>query len=195
MPVSLGALEIESRPAGDEECQALGIIPEQHVISISRVILAKDRPLAYLIDILPVDMLTPEEINGAFTGSVLDLLLSCLKSYNKSCPDVLPSKLLFLVCDFFLVNNKLKSSWEFLRGILAFLSFKTSDGSGSAPVDRESFLASTGVVALSSSIFFSEDGLSGLSSCKEARFGIALNEEGSLLLIPTDLDIFFRSAL
>ena len=75
LPVSLGALEIESRPARDEESQALGVTPEEKVISISRVILAKDRAVAYLIDILPIDVLTPEELEDDFTGSVLDLLL------------------------------------------------------------------------------------------------------------------------
>lgn len=75
LSVSLGALEVESRPGRKEECQALGILPKEEVISVSRVIQAKDRPVAYLIDILPIDVLTPEELQVDFTGSVLDLLL------------------------------------------------------------------------------------------------------------------------
>lgn len=37
--------------------------------------MSEGRPVAYLVDILPEDILTPEEIHEDFTGSVLDLLL------------------------------------------------------------------------------------------------------------------------
>jgi GntR family transcriptional regulator len=39
------------------------------------VILADDHPVAYLVDILPVDILSPDEIANGFRGSILDLLL------------------------------------------------------------------------------------------------------------------------
>jgi GntR family transcriptional regulator len=47
----------------------------EKVMQIIRVIHAEGRPVAYLIDILPADVLTPEELTEDFTGSVLDLLL------------------------------------------------------------------------------------------------------------------------
>ena len=37
--------------------------------------MAEDRPVAYLVDILPEEMLSPREVNQDFSGSVLDLLL------------------------------------------------------------------------------------------------------------------------
>ena len=45
------------------------------LVQVSRVILAQDRPVAYLVDILPEDVLTPNDLRQGFTGSVLDLLL------------------------------------------------------------------------------------------------------------------------
>jgi GntR family transcriptional regulator len=45
------------------------------VLSVSRVIMSEGRPVAYLVDILPEEILSPDEINDDFNGSVLDLLL------------------------------------------------------------------------------------------------------------------------
>jgi GntR family transcriptional regulator len=75
LQVTMGALKVEQRPAREEECKALQLSPCTEVISITRVILANERPAAYLIDTLPVDILSPQELNTDFTGSVLDLLL------------------------------------------------------------------------------------------------------------------------
>jgi len=75
LPVTMGTWKIDLRPAKEEECFALGIDAECQVIQISRVIEAENRPVAYLIDILPSNILKPDEITRGFTGSVLDLLL------------------------------------------------------------------------------------------------------------------------
>jgi GntR family transcriptional regulator len=75
LPVSMGALQVQQRPPEEEECRSLGINCEDQVISVSRVILAEGRPVAFLVDILPQDVLTPGDLNTSFTGSVLDLLL------------------------------------------------------------------------------------------------------------------------
>ena len=45
------------------------------LIKISRVILAENRPVAFLIDLLPEDILAPAELQAGFTGSVLDMLI------------------------------------------------------------------------------------------------------------------------
>lgn len=74
LPVSMGSLQIDSRLATADEALALGIEAGKNVISISRSILAENRPVAYLIDILPNNILERDEINSSFTGSVLDLL-------------------------------------------------------------------------------------------------------------------------
>jgi GntR family transcriptional regulator len=42
---------------------------------VSRVIRAEGHPAAFLIDILPENILAPEELKVKFKGSVLDLLL------------------------------------------------------------------------------------------------------------------------
>lgn len=75
LQVSRGKIDLELRLATSEECDALGVEPGCSVVSVSRVILAEDRPVAYLVDILPEEILSPREVNQDFSGSVLDLLL------------------------------------------------------------------------------------------------------------------------
>ena len=76
LQVTMGALQVERRSPKEDECKVLGIDCKVEVTSISRVILAEGRPVAYLIDTLPQDILTPDELaEEEFTGSVLDLLL------------------------------------------------------------------------------------------------------------------------
>ena len=75
LAVSTGDLKIERRSAVEEVAKALLIQPDDPVNYVSRVIHAEGRPVAYLIDVLPEDMLTTHELELGFTGSVLDLLL------------------------------------------------------------------------------------------------------------------------
>jgi GntR family transcriptional regulator len=75
LPVTMGTLNVTQRQPNETECQILGISCDNDVISVSRVINAENRPVAYLIDILPLDILKPDELETGFTGSVLDLLL------------------------------------------------------------------------------------------------------------------------
>ena len=75
LPVSMGELIVERRPASESEAKALGLTLNDQVISLSRVILAEGRPVAYLVDILPDDLFTTQELNSGFTGSIIDLLL------------------------------------------------------------------------------------------------------------------------
>lgn len=75
LPVTIASLHVDSRPPLPDEAQGLGIPAEKKIIHVSRVILAEGRPAAYLIDILPEDILKPENLNHGFTGSVLDFLL------------------------------------------------------------------------------------------------------------------------
>jgi len=66
-------LQIEERRATDAESTALQIPPEACVLSVSRVIIADKRPVAYLIDIVPTTILQHKDLDRAFRGSVLDL--------------------------------------------------------------------------------------------------------------------------
>lgn len=73
--VEMGELEIEVRPAGDADAEPLGIGADAPVVQASRVILTAGRPVAFLVDVLPQDILPDGAWTGSFTGSVLDLLL------------------------------------------------------------------------------------------------------------------------
>ena len=74
LDVTMGRLNITSRPATEEEYIALQLKNNDNVIDVSRVIYTKRRPIAYLIDVLPSDILSAEEIENGFSGSVLDFL-------------------------------------------------------------------------------------------------------------------------
>jgi GntR family transcriptional regulator len=73
--VSMGAVNILRREATPAEADALEVDENISLVEISRAILAEGRPVAYLVDRLPRDVLTPEELQSGFTGSVLDLLI------------------------------------------------------------------------------------------------------------------------
>jgi GntR family transcriptional regulator len=75
LQVSPKKLNLERRPASEEECRTLSSKPGCMVLSVSRVIMSEGRPVAYLVDILPEEILAPEEVSDDFNGSVLDLLL------------------------------------------------------------------------------------------------------------------------
>ncbi len=73
--VSMGALQINHRVTNADEASALGLAPGSKVLHLSRVILAEGQAAAYLVDVVPEDVLGPNDIEEGFTGSVLDLLL------------------------------------------------------------------------------------------------------------------------
>jgi len=73
--VSMGVMNIIQRDATEEEAAALEVDQSLALVEISRTILAGGRPVAFLVDRLPRNVLTPEELHSGFTGSVLDLLI------------------------------------------------------------------------------------------------------------------------
>jgi GntR family transcriptional regulator len=87
LSVTVGALKVERRSASEQERHTKNLMPGQtkmlspyktlgeEVLSVSRVILAEGRPVAYLVDVLPVDTLSADDLGSEFSGSVLDLLL------------------------------------------------------------------------------------------------------------------------
>jgi GntR family transcriptional regulator len=75
LQVSMRDLSIQRRAATEEEAEQLGLSLQSPVLSVSRVIFAEGRPVAYLIDTLPVGILDEEEVRPNFSGSVLDVLL------------------------------------------------------------------------------------------------------------------------
>ncbi len=60
----------------DTECSSALEIPiGTRLVRVSRTMRADLRPVAYLVDTLPEDVLHPEELTSKFSGSVLDYLL------------------------------------------------------------------------------------------------------------------------
>ncbi len=82
LEISMGKLEIEKLLADDRMGEMFGVQPRTELLGVSRVIYVKDQPAAYLRDILPQDILAPDDIRDGFTGSVLDLLI------QKSSPEL-----------------------------------------------------------------------------------------------------------
>ncbi len=81
LEVTFGALDVDRRPATPHEVALFSLqnTPNQEVVDITRVIFAEGHTVAYLIDTLPSHVLSPEDLNNGFTGSVLDLLLQNCK--------------------------------------------------------------------------------------------------------------------
>ena len=75
LPVAIGELRTENRPATPEEAKVLGLEPGAGILCLTRPILVEGHPVAYLVDILLEDLLSSEELQQGFTGWVLDLLL------------------------------------------------------------------------------------------------------------------------
>lgn len=75
MEIAVRYLHIEEIPADQETAQALNVPIGTPLTHIQRVILTDNRPIAYLIDILPKDILNPKDLPEKFGGSVLDYLL------------------------------------------------------------------------------------------------------------------------
>jgi len=75
LKVKLGKWRTDIRLPQESEYNTLQIHPNDYILDVSRVIIAGDRPAAFLTDILPLDILKPEEVEKRFSGSILDLLL------------------------------------------------------------------------------------------------------------------------
>ncbi len=75
LEISVSDLRIESVLADKEHAQALGVPSGARLTLVRRVMRADNRPVAYLIDALPEEVLKPEQLPASFKGSVLDFLL------------------------------------------------------------------------------------------------------------------------
>jgi len=74
MTVTMRGLRVEQLPADETLAKNLELSPGTPVTCVSRTIVVKDRPAAYLIDYCPTTILPAETLDPPFTGSVLDLL-------------------------------------------------------------------------------------------------------------------------
>jgi GntR family transcriptional regulator len=75
LEVEMGELESREHLPDQEESEAFDLSQGQTLLEVSRVILAQDRPVAFLIDILPREMLPFELDDERFRGSILDMFL------------------------------------------------------------------------------------------------------------------------
>jgi len=68
-------LKIVQCRANDNIAEKLDIPKNYEVTCVSRVINVESSPVAFLEDILPIDILSEEDIPVGFSGSILDLLI------------------------------------------------------------------------------------------------------------------------
>jgi GntR family transcriptional regulator len=73
--VKMGELQVERIEANEDLATGLNVPVGTSLTRVARVIYTDSRPIAYLIDNLPADILDTAEVESGFTGSVLDLLL------------------------------------------------------------------------------------------------------------------------
>jgi GntR family transcriptional regulator len=71
----MGECRLEERVASGVEAGCLDLPPDSRVLAVQRVIVSGELPIAYLIDVVPTDVVDPHELRDAFNGSVLDLML------------------------------------------------------------------------------------------------------------------------
>jgi Transcriptional regulators len=75
LSVSIGELQVQEVLADEDHAALLNVPAGTKLTRVLRVIYTNNRPIAFLLDTLPLDILAASEIQTGFTGSVLDLLL------------------------------------------------------------------------------------------------------------------------
>lgn len=75
LAVKTGELQVQQELAGPDEEAVLNLPKGSSVTRVSRVIYADNRPIAFLVDTLPSEVLSTSALSSSFSGSVLDLLL------------------------------------------------------------------------------------------------------------------------
>ncbi len=82
---------IEERVASAAEAERLQLAPTDQVLSVARVIMTGKQPVAYLIDIVPLQYLRQQDLADHFNGSVLDLFLQREQpALSHSHTDIIP---------------------------------------------------------------------------------------------------------
>lgn len=75
LDVGSGEVFIDQVPADLECAEALDVPEGTGLVRVSRTMRTDSRPVAYLVDTLPDNVIRPEELTLKFSGSVLDFLL------------------------------------------------------------------------------------------------------------------------
>ena len=75
LEVSMVDLHIEHLQANVTQAETFQVPLDSPLVQVSRIFLAEKRPVAYLVDLLPVEFFSPDDLKAGFTGSVFDQLL------------------------------------------------------------------------------------------------------------------------
>lgn len=75
LQVGPGEVTISQILADAESAKALEVAEGSRLVQVTRTMRADSRPVAYLVDTLPDNVIRPEELTSKFSGSVLDYLL------------------------------------------------------------------------------------------------------------------------
>ena len=75
LEMAVSDLSIESVNADEELANLLALPVGSNLTRVRRVVRAEGRPVAYLVDLLSEDVLSPKDLPADFNGSVLDHLL------------------------------------------------------------------------------------------------------------------------
>jgi GntR family transcriptional regulator len=73
LKVEVGSLRVQAAMPTPDEREHMGLAEGEGLTEVARGILAGGRPVAYLIDRVPVRMLPAQDVGRGFGGSVLDL--------------------------------------------------------------------------------------------------------------------------
>jgi GntR family transcriptional regulator len=75
LEISVSDLHVEQVIADEDLATGLNVAVGSQLLCVRRVVRTDDRPVAYLVDTLPEDILHFEDLSADFHGSVLDYLL------------------------------------------------------------------------------------------------------------------------
>ena len=75
LAISVSNLSVEKVTADENTAENLNLAIGAPLLRVRRVVRTDDRPVAYLVDVLPEDVLDMDDLPADFRGSVLDTLL------------------------------------------------------------------------------------------------------------------------
>jgi GntR family transcriptional regulator len=75
LQVEVGGLQVSFERPDEHERSRMNMGHDEMLTVVTRGIHAGGRPVAFLVDRVPAHLMTPDELQGAFGGSVLDSLL------------------------------------------------------------------------------------------------------------------------
>ena len=87
----MSKVTIEERAPLPAEADRLQLTPADQILSVARVMLTGKRPIAYLVDSVPMQYLHQQDLGDSFNGSILDLFLQKKQpALSHSRTDIIP---------------------------------------------------------------------------------------------------------